>query len=1041
MPAAAGDARLRIVIEGEARAAIAAFQRVQGQAGRLGMSAGNLNRSFQAATGGITRQLQGVAVAAAAISVPLVRVGREAFDTFSGFEQSLSRIEGLVGLNRDVIDDWADDIIGLAPQVGQTPQALADALFFATSAGLEGSRAMDAVTASARAATGGLGELAEIVDAATSAMNAYDPSVLSAEQATDILVATVREGKLEAGDLAGVIGDVIPLAAQLGVEFHEVGGLIAGLSRTGSDASKAVTGVRAALRSLAGPGAAAIEQLDLAVGIREALDAPPVAGSGLVEIQRLIRDQGPLRAFQAILEGLFENAGVQGAEALEGMVQRVRELRDAGLDSSIAVEDLTANLGEGGAVLSKALRTIFQDSKGLLTVLDLLGPSFATNVEIAEELRRDAEAGVATQAAFAAAAETASFGIDAARAAWEAFLATIGEALAPTAIEVLRGITQFVSEITARFRDLDPERQQFFIQLLGAIAGVAAVAGIASTLALIANPVGLIAAGVAALGAGVFFLVQNWDDVVAFLREFKDRLVDLVPEGIIRGVENFVNGLRVIGGFVRNLVTGGFSIDQLSDSLADFLPPFVVDNIRSVVDGIGDIAEAVRGFLSGELSLGDALGSVFSGLSQVYLGPIFNTFNALGEGVISILNRIIEQINNVITNQQGNVRGIFRAVGIRSAIPELSFQPLQIPRFQEGGIVTEPTLALIGEAGPEAVVPLSQGEARSLRGRGEIPRFQEGGIVTEPTLAMVGEAGPEAIVPVEQLPAMLEIIAYHGSYTGDPEDWRLRDGVLWTTTNRRLADLFAEGFDDVGGHVRRVDLSFDPGQVLEVVLPDPDAGSRPFHAPLPLEVSDALDDLRFDDEEGGSPPVLETPGYENAERDDQGRRIVFVDVFLDAVRQTGLYDIVHFQGRPGAPEPAVIPTPLDPENLELLAFYRGETYALAQPLRAVAGTAEAMQAAGMDPFREGFDRPMLDPLREGFDLPMVDALREGFDQPMLDSLREGFDRPIVDALREGFDRAPSLGGILADMMARFSPFAMLNRFLDMTVPRFQEGGS
>jgi hypothetical protein len=32
----------------------------------------------------------------------------------------------------------------------------------------------------------------------------------------------------------------------------------------------------------------------------------------------------------------------------------------------------------------------------------------------------------------------------------------------------------------------------------------------------------------------------------------------------------------------------------------------------------------------------------------------------------------------------------------------------QIPAMQAGGVVTQPTVALIGEAGPEAVVPLSQ---------------------------------------------------------------------------------------------------------------------------------------------------------------------------------------------------------------------------------------------------------------------------------------------------------------------------------------------
>jgi hypothetical protein len=35
-------------------------------------------------------------------------------------------------------------------------------------------------------------------------------------------------------------------------------------------------------------------------------------------------------------------------------------------------------------------------------------------------------------------------------------------------------------------------------------------------------------------------------------------------------------------------------------------------------------------------------------------------------------------------------------------------------------------------------------------GRTSIPRFAEGGIVTAPMIGMVGEAGPEAIIPLDQ---------------------------------------------------------------------------------------------------------------------------------------------------------------------------------------------------------------------------------------------------------------------------------------------------
>jgi hypothetical protein len=99
-----------------------------------------------------------------------------------------------------------------------------------------------------------------------------------------------------------------------------------------------------------------------------------------------------------------------------------------------------------------------------------------------------------------------------------------------------------------------------------------------------------------------------------------------------------------------------------------------------------------------------------------------------------------------------------------------------VPRFAEGGLVTQSTLAVIGEAGPEVVAPLSMigrtiseisevsrsegetSEYSSLSRIGRIvseifnivPKFAEGGVVTEPTFALIGESGPEAVVPLDK---------------------------------------------------------------------------------------------------------------------------------------------------------------------------------------------------------------------------------------------------------------------------------------------------
>lgn len=70
--------------------------------------------------------------------------------------------------------------------------------------------------------------------------------------------------------------------------------------------------------------------------------------------------------------------------------------------------------------------------------------------------------------------------------------------------------------------------------------------------------------------------------------------------------------------------------------------------------------------------------------------------------VKGVLNFIISGLNSVISivNKIKNIGGIGSKLGIPD-IPE-------IPKLANGGIVTSPTTALIGERGPEAVIPLSK---------------------------------------------------------------------------------------------------------------------------------------------------------------------------------------------------------------------------------------------------------------------------------------------------------------------------------------------
>ena len=182
--------------------------------GRIASSAGSLGNTLKFA-----------------VTLPLVGLAAASVRMSSTFGASLAKIVGLVGIAREQVDGWREDILKLGGATGKAPQELADALFFVTSAGIRGDEALKVLAASARASAAGLGETKVVADAVTSAVNAYGVSNLSAAKATDILVATVREGKAEADSIAQSVGRILPIASELAVGFDQVGASVAAMTR------------------------------------------------------------------------------------------------------------------------------------------------------------------------------------------------------------------------------------------------------------------------------------------------------------------------------------------------------------------------------------------------------------------------------------------------------------------------------------------------------------------------------------------------------------------------------------------------------------------------------------------------------------------------------------------------------------------------------------------------------------------------------------------------------------------------------------------
>lgn len=173
----------------------------------------------------------------------------------STFEQSMTKIETLAGESRGQVQAWSEDILQLARILPESPQKLADALYFIASSGIDATQALDVLTVSAKGSTVGLGSTKIVADALTSAINAYGIENLNAARAADILIGAVREGKGEAKDFAGSIGRVIAPAQLLGVSFDQVAAAMSSMTLVGLSADESATALRQIFFTLAKPSA------------------------------------------------------------------------------------------------------------------------------------------------------------------------------------------------------------------------------------------------------------------------------------------------------------------------------------------------------------------------------------------------------------------------------------------------------------------------------------------------------------------------------------------------------------------------------------------------------------------------------------------------------------------------------------------------------------------------------------------------------------------------------------------------------------------
>ena len=253
-------------------------------------------------------------------------------------------------------------------------------------------------------------------------------------------------------------------------------------------------------------------------------------------------------------------------------------------------------------------------------------------------------------------------------------------------------------------------------------------------IAVFSGPVGwavlLVAAGVA-----IYAFRDQIGDVFnaigGMLQEgaaaFKTMFIDPVVAGFTAVVEfvntSFVLPLQTaIDGLVQNISNTFQSVTDTIRAPFETVVEFVNTNV------VQPISDAFSGLVQG-------LSDTFRSVTEAITAPFKAAFQAVRGIVNSILRGIVGAMNSVVQAINNLIEGANNALA-RLKLPQIPYlQTLAIPEFAKGGVVTGPTLAMVGEGGePEYIVPQSKASGFAAnwmdgkRGAAAIPGFANGGI-------------------------------------------------------------------------------------------------------------------------------------------------------------------------------------------------------------------------------------------------------------------------------------------------------------------------
>jgi hypothetical protein len=321
--------------------------------------------------------------------------------------------------------------------------------------------------------------------------------------------------------------------------------------------------------------------------------------------------------------------------------------------------------------------------------------------------------------------------------------AAIGGALLPVLEKLLPYLQKMAEFIGNNSSVIVP-----IIAIIGAFALAMKLASLANvifgtTLSAALWPILLVMAAIAAVIAIVVLLITHWDTIKAAAAAVW-QAIQVAWDAILAGLQTVWQFMQTAWDSILGIIQGVW--DWISANwptlLAILTGPIGVavllitknwDTIKAALMAVWDWIKSAWGMLSEALTApfrlaGDLIRGALDTIKRLVTGA-FDAVRGVVQGALdfitSLPDKAADAAGRIANLLKGPLNAVIRAWnGLSISVPEFDthipgigkigggrIDFPNIPTLAAGGIVTGPTLALIGERGPEAVIPLPSGGA------------------------------------------------------------------------------------------------------------------------------------------------------------------------------------------------------------------------------------------------------------------------------------------------------------------------------------------